>query len=365
MKLKTKFSLQIMLTITLLTLYHFFIHNGLEKTFSQTYFDYPDIRRPLRMCDKEANCTELYCTGMPSGHAETSSVFAFLLYFYKMIPLWLAIIFILLISVQRVLANKHTVLQIIVGSILGFLYATIYRRLNLSMYGFLTVFTIGFILTILSIYKIDQKVYGPIPSWVDKSMVESIKKKQDSPFYIKVGSIYINAVIQKRTFISWSQLEQYLDIIVDRIRNSGVNYDAVIGIKTGGAIIYDYISLKLGLPNYKVKLSRKEYNCNKQPKDAIDNMIKNNLFHTKAEYMICEGVNDNDSLQGKNVILIDELVSTGKTMEETYKYLKDVKHVNQIYPTTISLFKLKYKGQLHIDHVLDGTILIWPWGYDN
>ena len=50
------------------------------------------------------------------------------------------------------------------------------------------------------------------------------------------------------------ELENYLDIIVERIRNSGKHYDAVVGIKTGGAIISDYVSLKLGLPNYKIKL---------------------------------------------------------------------------------------------------------------
>jgi hypoxanthine phosphoribosyltransferase len=362
MKLNFKF-LQIITIIVLLFGYHFYIHNGLEKTFSQTYFNYSDVRRPLKMCDKEINCTRLFCTGMPSGHAEGFSVLSFLLYFYKLIPLWLCLTIIVITCLQRIITKKHTLNQVIVGTLLGFIYARIYKHFNLSIYAFLLIFTIGFILTLLSVYKIDKEVYGPIPEWVDKDMMSSIKKKQVSPLYIKVGSLYANATIQNRTFISWSQLEDYLDVIVERIRNSGKHYDAVVGIKTGGAIISDYISLKLGLPNYKIKLSREEYNCNKQSNNTIDDMIKKNFYYKQGEFTICEGINDN--LEGKNIILIDEIVSTGKTMEESYNYLKEQKYVNDIYPTCVSFYKSQYKGSININYVLSGTILVWPWGYDN
>ena len=192
-------------------------------------------------------------------------------------------------------------------------------------------------------------------------MMSSIKKKQDSPLYIKIGSLYANAMIQDRTFITWSELERYLNIMVERIIKSGKHFDAVVGIKTGGAIISDYISLKLGLPNYKIKLTREEYNCNKQSTDTIDDIIKKNFI--KGEFTICEGVDDN--LEGKNIILIDELVSSGKTMEEAYKYLQSYKNVNEIYAGSVAIFKEKYKGSLHINYIIDNTVLIWPWGYDN
>jgi len=353
----------ILLIIVLLFIYHFFLHNGLEKLFSQTYFDYKNIRRPLKMCDKEENCSLLNCTGMPSGHAEGFSVLCCLLYFYKFIPLWLCLIIVVLISLQRIVANMHTLNQVIVGTLLGFLYATIYKTFNHSICGFLFVFSIGFVLTLLNLYKIDQQVYGPIPNWVDKDMLSSIKKKQGTSLFIKLGSLYANAVIQNRTFITWTQLEDYLDNIVERIRNSGKHYDAVVGIKTGGAIISDYISLKLGIPNYKIKLSREEYNCNKQSKNTVDDMIKKYFYYKQGEFTICEGINDN--LENKNIILIDEIVATGKTIEESYNYLKEQKHVNEIYISSVAFYKWKYNGSLKINNVLDGTVLIWPWGYDN
>ena len=182
--------------------------------------------------------------------------------------------------------------------------------------------------------------------------------------YLKVCSIYANSLIQNITFISWRQLENYLDIIIERIKLSGKKYDAVVGIKTGGAILSDYISLKLELPNYKVKLSRKEYNCNKTPHNLINDIFQKKLLNNLGEFTVCEGIDDN--LEGKNIILIDELVSSGKTMSETYNYLKNEKQVNEIYVTTISLCKKTYDDiQFKINYVLPKTVLIWCWGYDN
>jgi phosphoribosylpyrophosphate synthetase len=154
-----------------------------------------------------------------------------------------------------------------------------------------------------------------------------------------------------------------LDIIIDKIKASGIQYDAIVGIKTGGAIISDYISKKLGIKNYKIKVSRSEHNCNKKPIDTISNLIQKNLLNNYGKYMICEDIDDN--LNGKNIILIDEMVSSGTTMIETMNYLRNEKHVNIIYPTCISLSPKRYKKDIYINYVLPNLVFVWPWGYDN
>lgn len=358
-----KSRIMLIFIIILLCLYNYFIQNGLEKTFFQTYFNYNDVKRPLLRCNNTDICSLLNCIGMPSRHAETASLCLFLLYFYKYIPLWFCFMLIFLFSIQRILVNMHTISQVIVGTFFGLIYALIYKYFNLTFIGFIVVFCIGLILTLLSIYKIDNKINKPIPNWVDKSMYESIKTKKNVPLYIKLECIYINSIIQNRTFISWNELENYLDTIIKNIQKTGIKYDAVVGIKTGGAIISDYISLKLGIPNYKIKLTSKEYNCNKKPFYNVYDTIKKILTNKKGDYTICEGINDN--LEGKNIILIDEIVSTGKTMVESYNYLKEDKHVYIIYPTCVAFYKWKYKNNLNINRIIDGTIIIWPWGYDN
>ncbi len=168
--------MSIIIFIALLTIYHYYIHNDLEKKFTKTYFDYYNIKRPLLRCNNKDNTSSLSCIGMPSGHAESISVFCFLLYFYKIIPLWISILFIFVVCIQRIFSNMHTPLQVIAGSILGLLYALIYKNLS---YGFLIVFAIGFILGLLSLYKIDNTSYGQIPNLVDRKMYDISEKKKD------------------------------------------------------------------------------------------------------------------------------------------------------------------------------------------
>jgi len=146
----------ILLIIILLFAYHNFLHNNIEKQFSKAYFDCKNIRRPLKVCKKEINCSNLNCIGMPSGHAEAGSLLSCLLYFYNFIPLWVCLIIIVLISLHRITTNMHTLIQVIVGSLLGLIYAIIYNYFKLSIYGFLVVLSIALILTLLTMIKLNR-----------------------------------------------------------------------------------------------------------------------------------------------------------------------------------------------------------------
>lgn len=145
-------NLQVILFIILVSIYQSAIQNGLEKLFNETYFDgFKFIKRPLEKC---LNSTEAYCLGMPSGHSETITIFATLLYLYKFIPLWLCIMLISIVGLQRILTNVHTIMQVIAGIFIGFLYAKLYRYFNLSAFSFFIVFGIGIMLYLLTIYKL-------------------------------------------------------------------------------------------------------------------------------------------------------------------------------------------------------------------
>lgn len=347
--------------IIFICLYHFYIQNGLEKQFSQNCLHY-DIKRPLKNCDNKLY-SGVSCIGMPSAHAETSTIFFSLLYIYHFISLPICVLFIFLFSIQRIISNMHTVGQVIAGIVLGLFYSQIYSVTNLSRSSFLFVFIIGIVLAVLIVNKINSKLEVPIPNWVDHQMMPNIKKKMETPYYMKMLTIYANANSQQVTFLSWKDVEISLDDIIERIKDSNVKYDAIIGIKTGGAIISDYISKKLNIKNYKVKLTRSDYNCDKKPINAISDLILKHILQNYGEYDICEGIDDN--LSGKNVILIDELVTSGTTMLSTIKYLRDEKHVDIIFPTAISLSRQFYKGDIYINYIIPKIVYVWPWGYDN
>ena len=359
---KHKHNIFILFIILLISLYHYLLQNGIEKITSSIYFPYNNVKRPLQPCNNSFS-KSVSCIGMPSNHAETATISCCLLYNYNYIPFWICILVILLVCFQRVITHMHTIFQVIIGVIIGLIYSYIYISLNMSTISFFSVFCIGLILVSLIVYKIDKQVNGLVPDWVDKSMMESIHKKQNVPFYLKTLSIYTNAVYQYRTFINWTDLEKYLDIIVERIKKSDIKYDAVVGIKTGGAIISDYVSKKLQLPNYKVKLSRIEYNCNKKPINIFNDVLQKQVLGNFGKYTVCEPI-DQD-LSDKNIILIDEMVSTGNTMSETINYLKRDKHVNHIYPTCISFSREKFKQNFNVNYVIPKLVFVWPWGYDN
>jgi membrane-associated phospholipid phosphatase len=91
---------------------------------------------------------------MPSGHAEFTTLFCSLLYLNNIIPLWMCLLFITIVSLQRVLLYRHTSVQVLVGIILGFFYASLYNYFNVSIIGFIIVLFIGFVLSLFILHKI-------------------------------------------------------------------------------------------------------------------------------------------------------------------------------------------------------------------
>jgi membrane-associated phospholipid phosphatase len=136
----------LIIIIFIICIYHYFIQNRLEKIFCKIYLnkDFEElIKRPLKKCiQKNTN----KCMGMPSAHSETITIFGFLLYFYKIIPLWICLFLICIFSFQRVASNMHSIIQVFVGILIGFFYALLYKKLNLSLLSFIIVIAIGLIL---------------------------------------------------------------------------------------------------------------------------------------------------------------------------------------------------------------------------
>ena len=133
--------------------YHRYIHDDVEKLFSLQYFGYNNVKRPL----SGNYMTSYEDLGMPSGHAESATIMFLLLYFYGYISLPVSIILIFLVSLQRVLAQRHSIAQVTVGTILGLIYSYIYKSYNFSIFSFLIVISITLILTALIYYKVNNK----------------------------------------------------------------------------------------------------------------------------------------------------------------------------------------------------------------
>lgn len=353
--------MKIILLIIIIFMYHIIIQNGIEKLFSKIFIKNEFIKRPLF---KDNKYNKLCHIGMPSGHAETITILCTLLYSYKYINLYCCIFIILVVSLQRVISKKHTFIQVIFGIIMGLLYSLLYNKLGFN--SLIIVLLLGFIIILFIMKNIDNEIHQPLPAWVDECMIPSINKKRNMSLLYKLCPIYINTSNQdKILFNNWKELENHLDIIIDKIKKTNIKFDAVVGIKTGGAIISDYISKKLGLVNYKIKIEKEHMNFSSYNLvNTLYDFIQKYKLKNYGKYKITEKINDN--LNGKNIILIDESVESGITMDKAIKYLKK-KKANIIKPYCIShLNKLDNKfNKNDIDFVFNDNLLIWPWGYDN
>ena len=139
--------------LLIVVLYHYDIQNNVEKQLCLEYFGYNNVKRPLSGNIMFSSCD----LGMPSGHAEAGTIMFLLLYYYGYISLPASIILIFIVSLQRVLKERHTIAQVIVGTILGVIYSYIYKSYNLSIFSFLIVLSITLLLTALIYYKINNK----------------------------------------------------------------------------------------------------------------------------------------------------------------------------------------------------------------
>ena len=128
----------------IVVIYHNYIQNAIEKRFSLEYFGYDNVKRPLSGL------------GMPSGAVESATILFLLLFLYKYIPLWLCLLFIFIVSLQRIITQKHTIIQVIVGIVCGLIYTHIYKSHNLSILSFGIVILIGLLLTLLIYYKVKK-----------------------------------------------------------------------------------------------------------------------------------------------------------------------------------------------------------------
>jgi hypoxanthine phosphoribosyltransferase len=148
-----------------------------------------------------------------------------------------------------------------------------------------------------------------------------------------------------------------LDKAIDKIKETNVQYDAIIGIKSGGAIVSDYISKKLNIKNYKIKVSNK--------KMKVTNVVvalQRKMFN-KNEYSVDDDDGVLEHVRNKNVIIIDESTYTGVTMDVAIKYFEP--HVNVIYPIVLNGTGYTLSDVKKVDMVDKNYLSIWPWGYDN
>jgi len=348
---------------------HFIFINGLEKQIISFIIEDDKIIKRPNYVNKNIFYTN-DINGMPSGHMELI-VFISLFFIFKLnISRYIGLSIILLMGVQRYYSNRHNIIQIVTGIFFSLVYFAIYNSFNFSYISiFICVLILLVYLHIIDVI-INNKMKEKIPKWVDPSMYKKIEEKKKTNIYTKYFSILFSLscmnIDKTRLYISWDELENMLEKIMYKITETNKYYNGIVGIKSGGAIISDYISKKLNIKNYKIKLSLIQNNC--RSGTTMKDIILSTTINEDARkfHKVCEGIET--SIENNNVILIDELCSSGYTMFSAIDYLYNVKKVNSVFPITLTKSEAfeNRENRYYIHDILKNyLVLCWPWGWDN
>lgn len=99
--------------------------------------------------------------------------------------------------------------------------------------------------------------------------------------------------------LSWQLIDEYLWKIEQQIRASGFTPDYIVGIVRGGAIPAVLLSHRLGIPVVMVHWNTRDKGIDRRESNA----------------WLSEDINFNN----KKVLVVDDIVDTGKTIEELFE----------------------------------------------
>lgn len=333
--------------LLILLLIHYFITNVFEKILVQQYI--VESKRPDS--EEERHTSSL---GMPSGHVETTTILCLILVFYNVISIQLAIFIIIAMAFQRVLSERHTPEQTIMGFVMGLFYAGIYTYTGVSFYSIVILFVINLILIALIEAKVVSKMKN-VPEWVDKELLTTIEKKQSDKI-TNFAEIALAPIHHDRIFYyTYKDLEVDLDIFVEKLKSQRI--DCIVGIKTGGAILASYLAKQMNKPCFFIRPQNKKFMCNKSDFSLVSRtIIYNKDQNDKNDMEMCEVITDN--IKNKNILLIDETIGSGSTMNAGIDYLYNEKGVAKV-SSYIFLKNSKFNS------VINDTIHLWSWGFDN
>lgn len=201
-----------------------------------------------------------------------------------------------------------------------------------------------------------------VPDWFNPELVPLLKKKiersniKDSERaldwmirqVLKSLPSKLTGVKAKKKF-TWNDIE---GIIEDGCNAMEYEPDIVIGIKSGGAFIADYVAKCLNIPTI-------DYMHISHYSDNSRSVVKSTLTSLNKKAIIKEG--PKVEVKSKKVLLVDDQTATGSTLDVGVAYMKEEK-VKEV--KTFCLYS-KDGDIPNLDFYKEkGVMLYTPWGKD-
>ena len=230
------------------------------------------------------------------------------------------------------------------------------------------IIVIGTILIFDNNYQLRMKYIRSqtIPRYLrNNKILLNILDKKTKLRKMNVQDLYGEAscVFQKschnKSIVTWKDLERNMKPGINLINKLKPDY--IIGIASGGALIASYLSLKTNIPVIFIKA--KKYSDNN-----IKEIVKTTLTNKKIKIYDLSDKNDLKKIKNKKIVLLDDYILSGDSIDQSRNYLKEKYNPNKIiniiaYASDDRFYK--FKNKKIIDYRISGYMTnITPYGLD-
>ena len=143
--------------------------------------------------------------------------------------------------------------------------------------------------------------------------------------------------------ISWNEIEELAQELADAIRASGFNPDYLFGIAVGGLVPLALLSRALKVKNV-VTISAHAY--------EFDSTKRGELVVTHMPAI---------DVQGKKVLLIDEIADSGETLTHLARLLRERCNIGELKTATLVVHQEHCKSRPDFFVLATDQWVVFPW----
>lgn len=205
----------------------------------------------------------------------------------------------------------------------------------------------------------DASSDAEVPDWFDETLVEDLVRKRNRPrgLFSLLDMVVLNtlsAAFGTKTWryarkYDWSELERFIEDDCREVQAADFRPDLIVGIKSGGAFIANFVARRLGVGN--VRYVRVERYSPIFGSTCLAFICK--YFRAPKLTTSCDG-----EFAGLKVLLVDDQTLTGKSLSIARRWIESrgAKEV-RTYCTFTQKFQPDFGRR-------SGIMLNSPWGDD-
>ena len=160
--------------------------------------------------------------------------------------------------------------------------------------------------------------------------------------------------MSKNLIIDWDTYNKSIDKLALQINDSGYSPSFIICIARGGLRVGDMLSRI-----FNVK-------CGYLGVESYSAKKKNQIANTQNELTFARDLSTTSRNYGENILVTDDLIDTGITLEKTLKWLKNYKDFKEkkIYFKSAVLYKKEksnFKSDYIVHNLQDNPWIVFPY----